>query len=47
MLKPNPLEVLRRKGNKMTWDIIPTPSTPSPIGLEGVFFNPPGFCHAF
>ena len=30
----------------MTWDIIPKPSTPSPIGFEGVFFNPQGFRYA-
>ena len=30
----------------MTWDIIPTSSTPSPIGLEGVFFNLAGFRYA-
>ena len=29
----------------MTWDIIPKPFTPSPIGLEGVFFNPRGFSY--
>ncbi len=40
-------EVLRRKGNKMTWDIIPKLSTPSPIGIEGVFFNPWEFGDVF
>ena len=24
----------------MTWVLIATPGTPSPFGLEGVFFNP-------
>ena len=30
----------------MAWDIIPNSSTPSPIGLEGVFFNPAGIRYA-
>ncbi len=30
----------------MAWDIIPKPSTPSPFGFEGVFFNLQGFRYA-
>jgi hypothetical protein len=30
----------------MAWDNIPNSSTPSPIGLEGFFFNPAGIRYA-